>query len=86
MTEQPTALRLAEYWAAKNDQGEYLYSSLRFREETAAELRRLHEEITALRAALAAVRFQCEADSKAGEWATPISRVLDAIEKAEEKL
>jgi len=51
-----------------------------------AELRRLHEEIFALRAALAAVRFQCEADSKAGEWTTPISRVLDAIEKAEGKV
>jgi hypothetical protein len=38
------ALQLAGYWAAKNDQGEYLYSSLRFREETAAELRRLVAE------------------------------------------
>jgi hypothetical protein len=54
--------------------------------ECAAELRRMDEEITALRAALAAVRFQCEADSKAGEWTTPISRVLGAIEKAEGKL
>jgi hypothetical protein len=44
MADKPTALRLAGYWAAKNDQGEYLYSSLRFREETAAELRRLVAE------------------------------------------
>jgi len=43
MTEKVKALELTGYWAAKNDQGEYLYSSLRFREETAAELRRLHE-------------------------------------------
>jgi hypothetical protein len=42
MADQPKALRLAGYWAAKNDQGEYLYSSLRFREETAAELRRMY--------------------------------------------
>mgnify|MGYP007090083018 CR=1 FL=1 len=41
--DKPDALRLAGYWVAKNDQGEYLYSSLRFREETAAELRRLHD-------------------------------------------
>jgi hypothetical protein len=46
----------------------------------AAELRRLHEEITALRAAVVAVRFQCEADSKAGEWTTPISKVLELID------
>jgi hypothetical protein len=44
MADQPEALRLAGYWVAKNDQGEYLYSSLRFREETAAELRRLVAE------------------------------------------
>ncbi len=42
MSNQPIALKLAGYWVAKNDQGEYLYSSLHFREETAAELRRLH--------------------------------------------
>lgn len=50
MSKQPEALLLAGYWAAKNDQGEYLYSSLRFREETAAELRRLHSENEKLRA------------------------------------
>jgi hypothetical protein len=44
------------------------------------ELRRQHEEITALRAAVVAVRFQCEADSKAGEWTTPISKVLELID------
>jgi hypothetical protein len=49
----------------------------------AAELRRQHKEITQIRAALAAVRFQCEADAKAGEWTTSITKLLDAIEKAE---
>ena len=46
MTEQSNALalKLAAFWTMKNDQGEYLYSSLDFREETAAELHRLHAE------------------------------------------
>jgi hypothetical protein len=48
--------------------------------KAAAELRRQHEEITALRAAVVAVRFQCEADSKAGEWTTPISKVLELLD------
>ena len=43
------ALKLAAFWTMKNDQGEYLYSSLDFREETAEELRRLHEENQRLR-------------------------------------
>ena len=43
MTEQSNALalKLAAFWTMKNDQGQYLYSSLNFREETAEELRRL---------------------------------------------
>ena len=51
MNEQSNALalKLAAFWTTKNDQGEYLYSSLDFREETAAELRRLHEENRQLR-------------------------------------
>jgi hypothetical protein len=48
--------------------------------DAAAELRRQNKEITALRAAVMAVRFQCEADSKAGEWTTPISKVLELID------
>jgi hypothetical protein len=64
MTDKPEALRLAGYWAAKNDQGEYLYSSLRFREETAAELRRLHavnqELLEALKDTLQLLEVYCE--------------------------
>ena len=40
---QPKALHLAAYWSMKDDQGQYVYPSLQFRDETAAELRRLHE-------------------------------------------
>lgn len=69
MKNQPEALRLAD--------------SLTWQSQATMELRRLHEEIAALRAALAAVRFQCEADSKAGEWTTPISRVLELIDVVE---
>lgn len=46
------AERLARYWTATNCQGEYLYSSLDLREDTAAELRRLTAEVEALRDAL----------------------------------
>jgi hypothetical protein len=64
MADKPTALRLAGYWAAKNDQGEYLYSSLRFREETAAELRRLvavnQELLESLRVAALALAHATE--------------------------
>ena len=51
MSEQSNALalKLAAFWTMKNDQGQYLYSSLNFREETAEELRRLHEENQRLR-------------------------------------
>lgn len=51
MSEKSIALRLAMYWTMKNDQGEYIYSSLDLRESTAIELRRLHEENEALRVA-----------------------------------
>jgi len=79
MSEQPTALRLADALnCATDDDCGYCQPCV-----IAAELRRLHEEITALRAALAAVRFQCEADSKTGEWTTPISRVLELIDVVE---
>jgi hypothetical protein len=73
MTEQLTALRLADALEA------WTLGKPTHHRAGAAELRRQHEEIVALRAALAAVRFQCEADSKAGEWTTPISKVLELI-------
>ncbi len=75
MTQQNEALRLADA-ISKNK----MTLSL----ECAAELRRLHAENEALRAALAAVRFQCEADAKAGEWTTSITKLLDAIKAVEE--
>ena len=57
MTEQSNALalKLAAFWTMKNDQGQYLYSSLNFREETAEELRRLVAQRDALLEALKAV-------------------------------
>lgn len=49
MTERSKALLLAAYWSMKDDQGQYVYSSLQFRDETADELRRLHDENQRLR-------------------------------------
>ena len=76
------ALRLAEdlIYVSKNSDSEH-WDTLA---ETAIELRRQHEEIKALRAAVAAVRFQCEADAKVGEWTTCITKLLDAIKAVEE--
>ena len=77
MSEQPEALRLADALEARG----FLGTTARY---AAAELRRQHKEITQIRAALAAVRFQCEADAKAGEWTTSITKLLDAIKAVEE--
>jgi septal ring factor EnvC (AmiA/AmiB activator) len=84
MSEQTKAERLAGYWAAKNDQGEYLYSSLRFREETAAELRRLSalngELLEALKQALEECIWPNERLSDVYD------KALAAIARAEEKV
>lgn len=62
------AERLARYWTATNCQGEYLYSSLDLREDTAAELRRLAAEVEALRAD--AERYRWLRDNNASwSWA-----------------
>jgi hypothetical protein len=78
MSNQSKAERLAAYWAAKNDQGEYLYSSLSFREETADELRRLHAVNQELLEALKNYVDGCSV----GVNATEVARA--AIKKAEE--
>lgn len=57
------AERLARYWTATNCQGEYLYSSLDLREDTAAELRRLAAENEQLAAYTGALNERCVSDA-----------------------
>jgi hypothetical protein len=77
------ALRLAGYWVAKNDQGEYLYSSLRFREETAAELRRMHDHNQMLEHAYeSACKIISEQDKKLKELEALNAELLEALKLA----
>jgi hypothetical protein len=81
------ALRLAGYWVAKNDQGEYLYSSLRFREETAAELRRMHDHNQMLEHAYeSACKIISEQDKKLKELEALNAELLEALKSAAEYL